>query len=127
MSYLVNPFERCYRCLTSLRLPMLYTFKDVKKLFMLALGLTVILSPALFLFLKEHLAILYHNGLRFVMGHLCLLAWLPALIGFDTFLSISMKFFFEMILGFLILIQIRLSCFDRKLFYVYFYSIVVHF
>ncbi|MDT2741408.1 TIGR01906 family membrane protein [Lactococcus garvieae] len=96
MAYLVNPFE------TVLQLPdfpsspdALQHFKDVKKLFMLALGLTFILSPALFLFLKEHLAILYHNGLRFVMGTPLFIGLVAALIGFDNFFIYFHEIFFR--------------------------------
>ena len=89
MSYLVNPFESVLQMPDFPSSPdALQHFKDVKKLFMLALGLTVILSPALFLFLKEHLAILYHNGLRFVMGT-------PLFIGLVNFFIYFHEIFFR--------------------------------
>ena len=86
MTYLVNPFESVLQMPDFPSSPdALQHFKDVKKLFMLALGLALVLSPALILFLKEHLAILYHNGLRFVMGTPLFIGLVAALIGFDNF------------------------------------------
>ncbi|MEY8443537.1 TIGR01906 family membrane protein [Lactococcus ileimucosae] len=96
MAYLVNPFA------TGLHMPdfpsspdALQHFRDVKKLFMLALGLMLALSPAIFLFLKEHLAIVYHNGLRFVMGTPLFIGLVAALIGFDNFFIYFHEIFFR--------------------------------
>ncbi|MEG0907220.1 MAG: TIGR01906 family membrane protein [Lactococcus sp.] len=96
MAYLVNPFEAVLQLPDFPSSPdALQHFKDVKKLFMLALGLTFILSPALLLFLKEHLAILYHNGLRFVMGTPLFIGLVAALIGFDNFFIYFHEIFFR--------------------------------
>ena len=96
MTYLVNPFEAVLQLPAFPSSPdALQHFKDVKKLFMLALGLTFILSPALLLFLKEHLAILYHNGLRFVMGTPLFIGLVAALIGFDNFFIYFHEIFFR--------------------------------
>lgn len=96
MAYLVNPFEAVLHLPDFPSSPdALQHFKDVKKLFMLALGLTFILSPALLLFLKEHLAILYHNGLRFVMGTPLFISLVAALIGFDNFFIYFHEIFFQ--------------------------------
>lgn len=96
MAYLVNPFEGVLQMPDFPSSPdALQHFKDVKKLFMLALGLTLVLSPALILFLKEHLAILYHNGLRFVMGTPLFIGLVAALIGFDNFFIYFHEIFFR--------------------------------
>ncbi|MGL4483083.1 MAG: TIGR01906 family membrane protein, partial [Lactococcus garvieae] len=47
------------------------------------------------LFLKEHLAILYHNGLRFVMGTPLFIGLVAALIGFDNFFIYFHEIFFR--------------------------------
>lgn len=96
MAYLVNPFA------DTLHMPNFPTspdglqhFKDVKRLFLVALGLTVVLLPGLYFFLKENLAILYHNALRFVMGTPLFIGLIAALIGFDSFFVSFHKIFFR--------------------------------
>lgn len=96
MAYLVNPFA------DTLHMPNfpsspdgLQHFKDVKRLFLVALGLTVVLLPGLYFFLKENLAILYHNALRFVMGTPLFIGLIAALIGFDSFFVSFHKIFFR--------------------------------
>ena len=86
MAYLLNPFAG------SLNMPDfpssdhgLQHFKEVKQLFMLALTLAIVLIPALVLFIKNHLSILFHNGLRVVMGTPIFLGIVASLIGFDNF------------------------------------------
>ncbi|QPS71676.1 TIGR01906 family membrane protein [Lactococcus garvieae] len=96
MAYLVNPF------VSSLHMPdfpsspeALKHFSDVKRLFLFAIGLMILLSPGLILFLKEHLAIVYHNGLRFVMGTPLFIGLVAALIGFDNFFIYFHQIFFR--------------------------------
>lgn len=86
MNYLLNPF------MGQLNMPNfpssasgLKHFAEVKTLFMLALSLSIILIPAFVIFLKEHLALLFHNGLRLVMGLPIVVGLFAILVGFDQF------------------------------------------
>ncbi|CAM3213241.1 TIGR01906 family membrane protein [Lactococcus hircilactis] len=86
MNYLLNPW------VPQLHLPDfpsskdgLQHFSEVKRLFMLVMGMILVLFPAVILFVKEHLRFVFHNALRFLMIFPILIALIAFLIGFDQF------------------------------------------
>ncbi|RZI48166.1 TIGR01906 family membrane protein [Lactococcus kimchii] len=86
MNYLVNPF------VNQLKMPDfpssasgLKHFAEVKQLFMLAFALVLALLPALILFVKENLLMIFHNALRVVMIFPLAMGLVAWLIGFDRF------------------------------------------
>jgi len=68
MNYLINPFVGHLHMPDFPSSPSgLQHFAEVKRLFMIAFGLSLILIPAFVYFLKEYLLLVFHNGLRVVM------------------------------------------------------------
>lgn len=96
MNYLLNPF------IGQLHMPDfpssasgLEHFAEVKMLFMLTLGLTIVLIPAFVIFIKENLSLFFHNGLRIVMGLPIVAGLFALLVGFDQFFVIFHEVLFR--------------------------------
>lgn len=86
MNYLINPFVGHLHMPDFPSSPSgLQHFAEVKRLFMIAFGLSLILIPAFVYFLKEHLLLVFHNGLRVVMLFPLAIGGVAWLIGFDRF------------------------------------------
>lgn len=96
MQYELNPF------IAHLKMPnfpdstnALKHFAEVRNLFTLVNILSIVLIPAIIIFLKEHLPILYRRGIFYAMVVPILLAVVAALIGFDNFFIIFHKILFR--------------------------------
>lgn len=96
MNYLLNPF------VAKLNMPDfassadgLKHFAQVKNLFMLTVVLLVVLLPFFIKFIKDHLRITFHIGLRVVMIFPLAIGAITALIGFDQFFVYFHKVLFR--------------------------------